>query len=302
MPHVDINGHLCRYETAGKESAPAVVFLHGTFLNCAMWEAQVVALAGRYRVITYDMRGCGQSFCPPKFDRYEWVEDLRKLLDYLEVGRAVVCGTTMGGPIALQFALDNPERVRGLVLVSCGPRPKDAVPPLPEEFYEIRKELINIVRTEGVEAAIEAQGYFKSLIHPAMCGSDLTMPDRVRKIVAGNDAESYANLCRAGMYFNLLDPRMSTRQRINRMHEVACPALVVVGEIDIQFKDQSRFMADAIPGAALHVVPGEGALLTLSTPNYFNKLLAAFCETVINAERGNGNDPTETAQLELEVD
>jgi pimeloyl-ACP methyl ester carboxylesterase len=299
---MDINGHTCHYETAGEESAPAVVFLHGTFLNSAMWEKQVEALRGDYRVITYDMRGYGQSSCPPRFERYEWVEDLRWLLDYLEVGRAVICGTTMGGPIALQFALDNPERVRGLVLAACGPGPKDAVPPLPEEFYELRKEFINILETDGVEAAVEAQDYFKSLSHPAMCGIDPTIPDRVREIVADNDAASYANLMRAGMHFNLMDYRMSTRQRVNRLHEIACAALVVVGEHDIQFREHSHFMAEAIPGAVFHVLPGEGALLTLSGPDPFNKMLSAFCKAVIDAERGNGDKPSEAAQLELEVD
>ncbi|MHC4660220.1 MAG: alpha/beta fold hydrolase [Planctomycetota bacterium] len=301
MSHASINGHTCHYRIEGPENAPAIVFVHGTFLNSGMWEAQVNYLRDEYRTVTYDLRGYGESTSPERFSRYEWIEDLGGLLDHIEIGRAVICGTTMGGPIALQFTLDYPERVRGLVLAACGPGPRDATPPLPDAFYEMREKQIEILNKNGIIVALENQGYLQTLSHPAMRGNDPTIPERIRKIVSGNDPAEYANMLRAGMHFKLNDSRMSTRGRIDRLFEIKCPVVIVTGELDRQFNEQSRFMAEAIPNATFHEVPQQGALLTLSAPDAFNRLIKTFCRSVLEDERNAEPDgPKGEARLELE--
>src|SRR5579884_790829 len=105
MPAVHANGIDIYYEDTGGEGAP-VVLIHGHSVDLRMWPAQVLALreAG-YRVVRYDVRGHGRSSVPN--EGYTWpvyAEDLRALLDTLDIGKAHLVGFSMGGGIALQFA------------------------------------------------------------------------------------------------------------------------------------------------------------------------------------------------------
>jgi pimeloyl-ACP methyl ester carboxylesterase len=151
LPHVDTNGIATFYEDTGQGTP--VVLVHGHGADLRLWDLQVPALleAG-YRVIRYDVRGHGRSAIPP--GGYTWENyalDLRDLLDRIAVPRAHVVGLSMGGGIALQFALDFPERVSSLVLVDS------ALPGFyySPEFAGAIEELVAAVRAEGPRAAFE---------------------------------------------------------------------------------------------------------------------------------------------------
>src|SRR3989304_8530925 len=132
MPHTYTNGIVTFYEAAsprGSGPFPAVVLIHGHSVDLRMWQYQVPALleAG-FRAVRYDVRGHGRSMVPP--EGYTWEHypaDLGDLLDRLNVERpatedlgldaAHLVGLSMGGGIALQFALDFPPRVLSPPLV-----------------------------------------------------------------------------------------------------------------------------------------------------------------------------------------
>jgi 3-oxoadipate enol-lactonase len=108
-----VTGTRLYYERAG--AGHPVVFLHGFALASQIWDSQFAWFASSCKVLRYDMRGFGKSD-PPSGASYSHVEDLRALLDELGIERATLLGFSMGGAIAINFALTYPERTCGLIL------------------------------------------------------------------------------------------------------------------------------------------------------------------------------------------
>jgi pimeloyl-ACP methyl ester carboxylesterase len=109
----EVNGARIYYEVAG-EGEP-LVLVHAGIADSRMWEGQLPAFADRYRVIRHDMRGFGMTaMVEGPFSHHE---DLRALLDSLDVERAHLVGCSMGGGAVLDFALEYPQSIGNLVLV-----------------------------------------------------------------------------------------------------------------------------------------------------------------------------------------
>ncbi len=106
------------YEVAG--SGPPVVLIHGGFGDRRMWDAQFNDLARDFRVVRYDHRGFGRSPAPTSDSAYSPVRDLVQLLDHLGIDKAHVIGNSVGGALALDFALLQPARVNRVVVVASG--------------------------------------------------------------------------------------------------------------------------------------------------------------------------------------
>src|SRR5262245_51404 len=121
MPTALVNGISLYYETTGH--GPPLVLVHGFACGIRSWDPQVRAFARDRRVITYDVRGHGISEAPREAAAYSQaisVGDLRALLGHLAIERAVVGGLSMGGNIALNFALAHPDMVAGLIVADTG--------------------------------------------------------------------------------------------------------------------------------------------------------------------------------------
>jgi pimeloyl-ACP methyl ester carboxylesterase len=112
---IEADGGRLHVEATGK--GPAVVLLHGGSADSRMWQGQLAALAGHYRVIRYFLRGLGQS--PPPAAPYRMSDDLTAVLDHLGVDSAALCGFSTGGTIALEFAARYPARAAALVLIGA---------------------------------------------------------------------------------------------------------------------------------------------------------------------------------------
>jgi 3-oxoadipate enol-lactonase len=107
---------LIHREVAG--DGPGVALLHSTVCDSRMWDAEFPALAERYRVLRFDLRGYGRSDLPP--GPFSFVDDLRALLDEAGLERTALVGVSAGAALALDFAVAEPERVIGLVLGAPG--------------------------------------------------------------------------------------------------------------------------------------------------------------------------------------
>src|SRR5215831_8425996 len=144
----DVNGIRLYYESHGQ--GQSVVLVHGLGLSSDMWRYQVPALAQRYRVVTIDTRGHGQSGKPPgPYDMAMYVEDMRQLLDVLGFEKPVLIGLSMGGGIVQTFALAHLERVLALGLISTG---SDHTDPVRAEFFRNA----DTVEREGMSPLIES--------------------------------------------------------------------------------------------------------------------------------------------------
>jgi pimeloyl-ACP methyl ester carboxylesterase len=272
LPYVDTNGIATFYEDAGQ--GPPVVLVHGHSADLRLWDLQVSALleAG-YRVIRYDVRGHGRSATPPT--GYTWQNyalDLRDLLDGLNVeAPAHVVGLSMGGGIALQFALDFPERVSSLVLVDSTLPGFDYSP----EYAGAIEELVAAVRAEGPRAAFERLW----LTHP-LFGGVRRFPERFELL--RTMALEYA----ATDYLDETPYAPPERQAVDRLGpsvgrpvgpELRAPTLVLVGELDIaDFQLVAEVLAANIAGARLQVIADSGHVPPLEQPQAFNEALVGF--------------------------
>ena len=106
-----------RYEHTG--DGQPVVLIQGANLPMEMWDAQVEYFAPQFHVVRYDVRGFGGS-APRDQVPYQSHSDLLALLDHLRIERAHLVGLSLGGRIAVDFALTYPNRVRSLVLAGPG--------------------------------------------------------------------------------------------------------------------------------------------------------------------------------------
>ena len=113
---VPVAGGALAYDEAGR--GPAVILLHGAFLDRGTWDLQMPALAARYRTVRYDIRPFGESTVPDK--PYRTTDDLLALMDALKIERAHLVGHSFGGGVAIDFALEHPSRVASLALVNSG--------------------------------------------------------------------------------------------------------------------------------------------------------------------------------------
>jgi 3-oxoadipate enol-lactonase len=116
MAMININGLEHYYEQAG-EGQP-LVFVHGAFADARMWDPQWDYFSPGYRVIRYDLRGHGRtgSSSLEHYSMDTFADDLKCLLDALDISQPVICGQSWGGSIAQAFAVRNPERLKALVV------------------------------------------------------------------------------------------------------------------------------------------------------------------------------------------
>jgi len=233
-----------------------VVLLHGHTLDLRVWDdVAAPLLSAGYRVIRYDQRGHGLSASPPSGYRLgDHAADLSALLRRLGAAPAHVVGLSKGGGIALEHALRDPGAVRSLTLVA--PLVPDF--PLSAELIDSFRRLARAIRSEGVLAAVQAHW----LEHP-LIASALAVPagrERVESMVLGFPAGEYLATAR--------DTPDREWTVVERLAEIAAPALVVSGERDIpDFVAMASLVAERIPGCALEIVPGCGHLVPLERPD-----------------------------------
>ena len=121
MPIARVNGIKLYYEEAGTGSP--LIWVHGFGCGIRSWDPQVERLSNSCRVITYDVRGFGISDAPESAAAYSQaisVADLAALIEHLGIERAVIGGLSMGGNIALNFAIAHPQRVSALIIADTG--------------------------------------------------------------------------------------------------------------------------------------------------------------------------------------
>jgi 3-oxoadipate enol-lactonase len=119
MPSLDVPGASLYYETDGHVSSPPLLLIHAGVATLRMWDPQIEALARQHYVVRFDTRGYGRTETEnvPFSDR----DDALALLDHLGIEAATVIGCSRGGAIAIDLAVEHPERVLGLVTVGSGP-------------------------------------------------------------------------------------------------------------------------------------------------------------------------------------
>jgi pimeloyl-ACP methyl ester carboxylesterase len=241
----------------------SVLLAHGFGGSARNFRPQVRALAGRYRVITYDARGHARSFAPASAAEYTpecFVADLARVLDQAGAARAVVGGLSLGAGVALRFALAHPGRVQGLVLASF-PAPASAGAGFAAQAAGFARALDE----EGLLAAGERYVWGK--------GSGLSPRDAalVRQGFLEHRPHALAHVLR-----ELVAVQPSVEELAPELALLALPALILAGETDAPSVACGRALAEALPRARLVVVAGAGHVVNLQRPDVFNAALLEF--------------------------
>lgn len=258
-----INATKIVYELRGPKSAPFITLVHGFPFSRAYWKGQVPALSKHYRVLTYDLRGMGQSGlgeAPQLLESY--VDDLWALLDWIGVRKTALLGLSMGGYIALRAAQKAPERLWALGLLDTR---ADADP---DAAKLGRHASIALARKRGVGAVADAM--LPKLFAPASLKRKPAVVKALRRLMGRTPEDG---LC------NALAAMAGRTDSTAFLREIKVPTLVLVGEHDaITPPELARGMHSAIRNAHLAVLKGAGHVSNLEQPAAFNKALLAFLE------------------------
>jgi 3-oxoadipate enol-lactonase len=253
------NGIEINYEIEG--DGPVVTFSHSLACNLSMWEEQARALKGRYRVLRFDTRGHGQSSAPAgAYTLEQLADDLKGLLDGLAIAATHFVGLSMGGMIGQVFALRHPAMVQSLVLCDTTSRYPAAAAPVWEER-------IKAVGAKGMEPMV-APTLERWFTAPFRARRQDLM-DKVGAMIRSTPAPGYIGCCHA-------IPRINVTERLK---EVRCPALVIVGEEDPGTPvEMAREIQAALPGAELAILSRASHLSNLEQPAEFNRALGGFLD------------------------
>ena len=260
MPFAQLNGQKIHYRDSGGRG-PVVVLSHGFLMDSTMFDSQVAALSDKFRVITWDERGFGDTEYDGKpFTYWDSANDCLALMTHLGVDSAVLGGMSQGGFLSLRAALTAPERVRALVLIDTasdndGPETLAAYRGMVDAWVtngptdDLANIIANIIIAEPTE-------------NPKWIAKWKARPKELMVHSAG---------C-------LLDRDDITA----RLGEITCPALVIHGTQDASFSaERAEALRKGLHNAEEIVwVQGAGHASNLTHPHIVNPPLRAFLERV----------------------
>jgi 3-oxoadipate enol-lactonase len=263
---ITVNDLTVNYDDNGPVFAPAVVFIHGTPFNKSVWDLQAEALKSNYRVITYDLRGhggtTGDNSRPLSIDLF--TEDLVGLLDALELEKVMLCGSSMGGYIALNAVEKHAQRFNALVLTATQCAEDN------EQTKHEREKVLDILRKKGIEK------YSEQMIADLFAPTSFTTRKEEVRAVSRMIAETEPDVIIKTM--NALSAR---RESCSNLWGINIPVLIMVGKEDvITPPDVAQFMRDNISGSVLQIIEYAGHLVNLENTHEYNQFFKKFIERV----------------------
>ena len=254
--HVEIEG-----------GGPPLLLLHGFTGGVRSWDEVRPQLVRSARVIAMDLIGHGLSAAPDDPRRYtlEWsARDLTSLLDALHLERVHVLGYSMGGRVALHFALRQPERVGGLILESASPGIEDHA----ARRRRIRSDeaLAHRLLVRGIEAFVEEWERLPLLEPAPHVSAERRAAQRAQRL--SNQPIGLANSLR-GMGAGQQAPLWS------KLRDLRIPVSLIVGERDVRYREIASRMRRELPAGTLSTVAEAGHTVHLDQPRRFVDLVTA---------------------------
>ena len=254
-----INGARIHFERAG-EGLP-VILLHAGVADHRMWEPQLRAFAKQFDVIAPDMRGFGRSELPPL--HWSPVADVLGLIDHLQLKPVHLIGCSIGGGVAIDFALEHGERISKLVTVGPGVGGTQFGARYPELFAE----------AEAAEKAGDHRAIVEADARLWLDGPRRRpghVKDPIRKLFFEMDGNFDSDFESAPI--DHIEPPAA-----ERLHEITAPTLVVVGDEDAPpVFDAVELLMEKIPRARKAVIHDAAHLPNLEHPEEFNRIVLEF--------------------------
>ncbi|WP_308797590.1 alpha/beta fold hydrolase [Agromyces silvae] len=262
MPLLAVPGAELAYDADGPVSAPALVLLHSGVATMRMWDPQIEALSAAHRVVRLDLRGFGAT--THEDVPYSNRADVRAVMDHLAVPSATLVGAGRGATIALDLALESPDRVDGVVLVGGGPS-GFVTSALTEEEHRRFDELDAAAESGDRHALIRLETALWA------AGSLRLESDLDRDFVAFAHELAAAN---AAQPDGVGTPEPLQPPAVDRLADLGVPALVMVGEYDLSpARAQYARLLEALPDATGFCFQDAAHLPNLEHPGEFTHVL-----------------------------
>ena len=278
MPKAIINGINLYYEENG-EGYP-LVWSHEFAGDHRSWETQVRFFARSYRVITYSARGYPPSDIPTDPDDYSQehaVEDLRGLLEHLDIERAHIGGLSMGGNVALNFGLTYPDMASSLIVAGTGTGSVE-----PEAFRRRLNEIAERMEADGMAAMSD---YARGPARVQLLRKD---PKGWREFA--DQFSQHSSIGSAMTFRGVQGRRPPIFNLETRLRGLDVPTLIMFGDEDDPCIEPSIFLKRCIPRSGLVVIPQSGHAINLEEPDMFNRAVLDFL-TAVEAGKWAARDP-----------
>lgn len=257
------NVNLC-YDDAGEGNVP-IIFLHGFPFDKSMWAQQIAFFATTNRVIAIDIRGFGKSSAgtaPLSIDLFS--EDLMLFMNQLNISKAIICGLSMGGFIALNAQSRFPDRFEAIILCDTQCIADTA------EVKSNRYKAIDEISLNGTLNFNEA--FIKKVFCENSLANKTEVVKKLKSVVFANNEESIINGLKA------LAERAET---CSTLAQINIPTLIICGREDqVTPLEQSEFLHASIKESTFHIIDDAGHVSNIEQPEEFNNELSKFLRAV----------------------
>ena len=250
------------YEDTGGSFAETILFSHGLLWSGKMFADQVQHLKSRYRVVTYDHRGQGQSeVTATGYDMDTLTADAVALIKVLNIAPCHFAGLSMGGFVGMRLAARHSELVKRLILMetSAMAEPAENIP-----RYNMLNNVVKILGTWPVKGAVMKIMFGQKFLND---------PGRqtLRSYWAKELLKNKRSITRAVVG---VTARVGVEEELIN---IKCPTLIIVGDQDVAtVPDKARFIHSKIPQSKLVVIPGAGHTSSVEEPELVNRALDEF--------------------------
>jgi pimeloyl-ACP methyl ester carboxylesterase len=256
--YVEVEGSKIFYESAGE--GPVLIFIHDGLVHREIWDQQFALFAKDHRVIRYDRRGYGKSSAAG--GKHSKVDDLNRLYTTLEIKKAVLIGMSSGGGLAIDFTLQYPDKVSGLVLVGAVVGGFPLTSHLfsrgghsPEKFKSDEEQILYYAQEDPYEIYRANKEATKQVV----------------QLVKDNPMKEIGS-----------SPPPPGEPAYRRLSEIEVPALILVGEFDMP---DVHPLAGAINAGIVNskrdIIPESGHLIPIEQPARCNEALSEFLSEVV---------------------
>ena len=270
----------------GPRDAPVIVLLHGSNADLLTWQQWAERLRDDYRVIRFDQRGHGLTGPAPDSD-YElaaFIDDIDKVADALDIGTFTLAGNSMGGAIAMGYAIANPDRLDALVLVDAGGAPINR---------EGGGNLAFSLATKPIIGDLMSQLLPRSLVEKSLSQSVSN-----QAVVTDEAVDRYWEMARYPGTRAATRKRFSTPRRsfpVDEVENMQVPTLVMWGEEDALIPyDAAGWYMQHLPNATLANYPGIGHIPMEEAPDQSAADLKAWLGKVLASQGAGQEEPEAT--------
>jgi pimeloyl-ACP methyl ester carboxylesterase len=267
-----------------------VVFLHAGVADRRMWASQLQAVAGEgYHVVAYDRRGYGETQSPD--EPFSHVVDLEAVLDQLDIHAAVLVGASLGGALAVDFALEHPERVIGLVLVNTALTGSEE-----PEWPETAEALL-----DARDYAAERGSWTTANRIDAHLWLDGPLSEQGR--VEGEVRELFLAMNGTILERPGLTEAEEPEAAVDAVSQITAPVLLIAGALDFpHIIERHEMLSEELPNAFAIMLEDTAHLPSLERPDIFDPLLVEFLEAISGVSEGPADDEDDEDDSDDDLD